>query len=435
VEYDQAEKLHSTIIRRMKSRFQVRGRVPGKLFLISSANYPDDFIDRKIKEAERDILETGHSNIFVVRMAQWDSLPPGRLSEETFFVEVGDASRSSRILDSMEDALDPESVISVPVDYLSDFRRDLEAAIRDLAGIPIGGTGAFIRKRETIETAATRHALLYEGKQLFIHDTVDLSAWQGRLPDLIDMDYFQFMSGLEGGLFIHVDLALSNDSGGLGAGRFAGYEHVGKSIDWDEETDSYREAEPGKRPRVIMDGILEIVPPRVDEIDINLIGDLIEVLNSRVLIEVVTADSFQSAALLQRMRRLRNLAGKRIRSGMLSVDRSIGPYTEVKQALRDERLLYPDVPKLKKELRELVLDQRRLKVDHPVGGSKDVSDVVAGVTYLVNARYSNRDLRKSSARLLSGIDTPGSINPPVKYPDLPEKMPAEASRGANRRIH
>jgi hypothetical protein len=422
LEYDQAEKLHSTIIRRMKSRFQVRGRVPGKLFLISSANYPDDFIDRKIKAAATETAEAGWSNIFVVRMSQWDSLPADRLSGETFLVEVGDASRSSRLIDRLEDAIDPESVISVPVEYQSDFRRDLEAALRDLAGIPIGGTHAFIRKRESIETAAALHVAMYDGQQFFIRESVDLSAYEHRLSDVLNPDYFEFIEK-DGGFFIHVDLALSQDCGGLAIGHFGGYSDVGNSVNWDEEESRYVEVAPGKQPVVIIDGLLEIVPPRVDEIDINLIGDLIEIINSRLRLDVVTADSFQSASLLQRMRRLRNIAGKKVRSGILSVDRTIGPYSEVKQALRDERLFYPSVTKVKRELRELVLDEKHLRVDHSVGGSKDLSDAVAGVTYLVVARYSNKDLRASRGRgILSGIDVPETVAR-VEYPDLPEKLP------------
>ncbi|MDR1945984.1 MAG: hypothetical protein LBQ51_02300 [Desulfovibrio sp.] len=426
-EYDQAEKLHAAIIRRMKSRFQVRGRVPGKLFLISSANYPDDFIDRRIKEAERDAAETGRSNIFVVRMAQWESLPEDRLSGEKFLVEVGDSTRSSRIIDSMEEAVEPDAVISIPLDYLSDFRRDLEAAIRDLAGIPIGGAGAFIRNRESIESAGVSHEKLFDGKQLFKHPAVELSRFEGNLSSLIDRSYFDYLININENFFIHIDLALSNDSGGVGIGRFGGYKDVGMSFNWDAESGKYIQVPAGLQPSVIVDGILEILPPRVDEININTIGDLIELLNSRICIEVLTADSFQSAALLQRVRRFRNLSGKYIRSGILSIDRTIIPYAELKQALRDGRLIYPNVPKLKKELRELSLDERTKHIDHPVGGSKDLSDCVGGVTYTVTSRYANKDLRKSlSRKLLAGIDSkqedspeqPAELPPSVNQPQL-----------------
>ena len=47
-EFDQAERLYTALIRRMKSRFLQMGKLPGKLMLVSSVNYPGDFTDRKI---------------------------------------------------------------------------------------------------------------------------------------------------------------------------------------------------------------------------------------------------------------------------------------------------------------------------------------------------------------------------------------------------
>jgi hypothetical protein len=400
-EYDQAEKLHTSIIRRMKSRFQVRGRVPGKLFLISSANYPGDFIDRKIQEAADETAKLGRSNIFVVRMAQWESLPADKLSGETFPVEVGDAYRASRILDRVEDSVEPESVIQVPMEYFNDFQKDLEAAIRDLAGIPIGAVSPFIRARETIETAGVMHDIMFEGNQLFVSPAVDLTLYADRLQDLINDRYFTYTLDDSVQHFIHIDLALTSDSCGLAVAHFSGFKQVGKSLNWDAALSKYVEIPAGSQPSILVDGILEIVPPKVDEIDINLIGDLIEIINSRICIGFVTSDSFQYAMLLQRVRRLRSLSGKKVRAMVLSVDRTITPYAEVKQSLRDARLIYPNVEKVKKELRELILDSKTGKIDHPVGGSKDLSDAVSGVTYAVVSRYTNKDLRHHMTRLYS----------------------------------
>ena len=425
-EYDQAEKLYSTVVRRMKSRFNVKGRVPGKILLISSANYPGDFIDRKMQEQEAEIASEGKSSIFVVKMAQWESLPPDRLSAEKFLVEVGDATRSSRIIESMEDAVDPESVIEVPVDYKSDFKTDLESALRDLAGIPIGGTGAFIKRRELIEKAAKTHEELFDGRQLFSRSMVDLTNFSGDLIELIDSEYMANLLASNNPLFAHVDLALTGDSCGLALGHFGGFAAVGKTTNWDEERNCYVESPAGEEPVAIIDGVLEIIPPKVDEIDINIVGDLLEVINSRLLLEIVTADSFQSAAFLQRMRKIRNLRGRRVRSGMLSVDTSIAPYSEVKQALRDSRLIYPNVEKLKKELRELNLDPRAKKVDHPVGGSKDLADAAASVTYLVLRRNSTKSLKGAAGRkILAGLDA--TEEPVQEQPSRPT--------GSGRRLH
>lgn len=390
-EYDQAEKLYTTVVRRMKSRFNDRGKVPGKLFLISSANYPGDFIDRKIKEAEAEVARHGKSNIFVVRYPQWGTIPEDRLSEGHFLVEVGDETRNSRIVETKAEAVDPDKVIEIPIDYKKEFEADIEAAIRDVAGVPVGGVSAFIKNRETIEKAAKSHAALYSGRQLFTSSSIDILNFRDRLEDLINQEYLEDLS-LQSNLNFcaSVDLALTGDSCGVAIGHFSGYKTVGKSTEWDEDQKSYIERPAGDMPIVTIDGLLEIVPPKADEIDINLVGDLLELINSRIMLEIVSADSFQSAALLQRMRRISNLGGRRIKAGVVSVDTSIVPYTDVKNALKDERLIFPDMAKAKKELRELMFDTQRRKIDHPVKGSKDVSDALAACSHIIMNRNMTR---------------------------------------------
>ena len=49
--YDQAQMLYNRLSRRLKSRMNQRGRMPGHLFMISSSRYPNDFTERKAKEA------------------------------------------------------------------------------------------------------------------------------------------------------------------------------------------------------------------------------------------------------------------------------------------------------------------------------------------------------------------------------------------------
>ena len=49
--YDAAKVIYESIARRMESRFIEKGRVPGKIIMLSSTQYPDEFTDRKKKEA------------------------------------------------------------------------------------------------------------------------------------------------------------------------------------------------------------------------------------------------------------------------------------------------------------------------------------------------------------------------------------------------
>jgi hypothetical protein len=397
--YDQAEKLYTTTLRRIRSRFQVAGKSPGKLFLISSANYPGDFMDRKCKEAADAERLGKRKTIFVIKLARWEALPPGRFSDEKFFVEVGDATKKSRILERKEDAIDPKDVIEVPIDFREDFERDIEAAIRDIAGIPVGGANSFIKSREKIVEAAKSHESIYGGVQLFSAPVVDISARSRILNTLIDLQYLSALAAPSQPFAAHVDIGLSGDSCGIAVAHFTGLQQVGRAFNWDENTRSYVESPGGDFPTACVDGVLEIVHSPNDEVDINLVGDLLLTLASRVNLVWVTADKFQSAALLQKIRKARNAFGQRIRTTLLSVDAHLGPYMALKQAIRDGRIIYPPVPKLLKELRELELDSKRGKVDHPRGGSKDLADAVAGSFYVLSQIYGPKRNKTFGRRL------------------------------------
>lgn len=384
--YDQAERLYTTAVRRMKSRYSVLGRVPGKLILISSANYPDAFIEKKIKEADKQKEEKGATSIFYVKYAQWETIPPDRISKERFLVEVGSDIKRSRIIRKVQEAVDPEDVIEVPTDYQSEFERDIDAALRDLAGIAISGKNVFIRQREKLAKAVQRHEELYEQQQLFNVDSIDLSRYNQNLAELINREYLGKIMDPNYSYTAHVDMSLTSDSCGLAFGHVLGYTKIGKVMNWDEAKQHYVEEAPREYPVIAIDGVIEIVPPAGDEIDLALVGQLVTTVAKVLNVRYCTADTFQSATVLQHVRKQKNVRGVRIKSGFLSVDTSLAPYAIVKQAIRDERWLVPNVQKMLKELREVELDVKRKKIDHPLNGSKDLSDVVTGVTYLLSLR-------------------------------------------------
>ena len=160
-EYDQAERLYRTLIRRMKSRFMQKGKVPGKLLLVSSTNYPGDFTGRKIEEAEKD------KTIFVMNYSQWEALPEDRFTGEKFLVEVGNDVKQSRVLKSREEAVDDEDVIDVPIEYKAEFERDIDGALRDLAGVSSSTKHPFISCRELIVSAYKEFTKVSGSRQLF----------------------------------------------------------------------------------------------------------------------------------------------------------------------------------------------------------------------------------------------------------------------------
>jgi len=376
-EYDQAERVYSALIRRMKSRFMQKGKLPGKLLLISSVHYPGDFTDRKMDEAATD------STIFVMKYAQWDVLPADRFCGDKFLIEVGNELKQTRIVQSIAEATDEEDVIEVPVEYKAEFERDIEAAMRDLAGIATGTRHPFIPYREQIEQAQLNFEETF-GNQLFLHNECIID----RVVDVNEPDFWELVNRdyMENNIVdatlpfaAHIDVGVSNDAAGLAIGRITGYKLLPATKYFNEKTGEFVELRDIRAPMYQIDGVLRVKAPPNGEVDLELVRDLVLWLRGELFIKWSTMDSYQSTMMIQAFKKAR------IRSGVLSVDTSVAPYTEVKLSIKDERLLIPRHLTLAQELREVEKTEKG-KIDHPAGGSKDCADAVAGVVYMLQTK-------------------------------------------------
>jgi len=397
-EYDQAERLYNTLINRMRSRFMQQGRLPGKLLLVSSRSYPGDFTDRKMDEAATD------PSIFVMNYAQWEALPADRFCGDKFLVEVGNEYKQSRIVATREDAKDADDVIEVPTEYRPAFERNLDDALRDLGGIAAGTKHPFIPHKELIVKAyETYEATVGEGNQLFLHDEVVIQdilppeeAYSQDFWRLVNREYLEEMILDKSTVFAaHIDVGLTGDAAGVGIGRITGYRLLPNMRVYNERTKEFVEVSDARAPMYTIDGVLRCIAEPGDEVDLEAIRDLILFLRGHLFVRWATMDSYQSAMMIQAFRKAR------MRSGVLSVDTSIAPYTEVKLAIKDERILYPNHPVLTTELRTVERDKKKDKIDHPKGGSKDCADSVAGVVYMLmqkEARFGRPARRRTRTR-------------------------------------
>jgi hypothetical protein len=62
------------------------------------------------------------------------------------------------------------------------------------------------------------------------------------------------------------------------------------------------------------------------------------------------------------------------------------PYDFLKNAIYDGRVDMPIHPHLQKEMLMLERDVKTTKIDHPIGGSKDCCDALAGIVYGLTMR-------------------------------------------------
>jgi len=101
----------------------------------------------------------------------------------------------------------------------------------------------------------------------------------------------------------------------------------------------------------------------------------------------ITYDQFQSTDSIQELR------GRNFPVDLLSVDRDIAPYQYLKDCFSNKQLIiYRYDPVLLELMR---LEKKENKVDHPPGGSKDVSDALCGAVwnaYTDAAHFSEKDI-------------------------------------------
>ncbi len=160
---DYAEEIYNALQRRIRSRFLDRGL----LILISSPRHTDDFMERKLREAET------NPQIYASRKAVWDAKPPGTYSGETF-----------RFQD-----------LDVPVEYERDFKRNPQRALRDLAARPTDALEAFFSDPEAIEAACDPQM------QCPLDETGRWADWF-RAPDNLPR-------------YVHIDLGITRDACGI----------------------------------------------------------------------------------------------------------------------------------------------------------------------------------------------------------------------------
>lgn len=385
---DSAETLYAGMKRRMKSRFERRGRLPGMLFLVSSKKTRDDFTSRRIREAATD------PTVFVRDYALWDVKPEDYYSTKKFFVLCGNEQIPSRILESSEDGKAEElrntlpdgvSLVGVPTDFRLDFERDLEGSIRDIAGISTVAISPFIQRREKLTFNPKRSHPF--SVQIYDPSKSGTFMWERMVRMTDTRDWSGATEAKEKPIInpsaprhVHIDPAYRKDCVGFCMAHISGW------------TDVVRRAEDGtvfqeRAPLYFVDCVLQIVPPIGDEIVLGDLRRLVYELSMHgYMITRVTMDTWQSVDAIQQ------LTKKGYRAEHLSVDTRMDPYDNLKTAFYEDRIDVYDYPVLFRELQQLEKDETRNKVDHPAKGSKDVSDALAGVLHTLKEHMSSQPL-------------------------------------------
>ncbi len=438
-ELDVAADLVEASIRRMKSRF-MRGdsALPlCRIVLDSSRDLPDSYLEQRIVAASAG-KGLGHK-VVVQSNAIWEEKrgvkdPTGKLyfSGVTFPVELGDDHRSSRILTEEEVQHAAGEVLRCAIECLPAFERDLEGSIRDMAGRASLALRRFLPNRKILDECIRDDTSDYPAATLrhpFSSFATSLSDGVALMEALlINPETGKPWLNPESPRAVHIDVGLSNDALGFAMGHIsemvmtdrAGIIGMGTkcrrcggegSLKCERCIGKGRKKQLGVevecirckgkgdmacvvcdgagvyaskilRPRVVMDLVLEVIPPDGGQIQFSALETLLQHLeNLGFAILSTTADGTYSAQFLQRQ----TSEFGRIYVEKLSVDANKDPYLSLKEAMYDvaedgqRRWSMYDHPALFRELR--FLEEKPKKIDHPPKGKKNMADAVAGVCH------------------------------------------------------
>lgn len=437
-EFDQAKVLYDSLDRRRTSRFLLAdGTCFAKFWLLSSKQFPGDFLQTRIEAARGDdavaILDYP---VWVPRYSSTGGKT--RYGNKKFYLFIGNAAQRSQILgvgndvteldlqdmavpdtynikrisevDTSNLKLDPSCTIqSVPLIMIKKYLEDLPGSIRDFSGHTILSRNPFMTSKESFWGV---HCLESVGDIPRVHPFsseepvgVTLNHFTpDKIPTLLidemGVEYdersedhrrrvleFQKHPAINPHTyrFIHVDLARNEDGAGIAIGHFGGYKAMEVEDIIGGEPYSFKE----RRPITIIDAMVRFYAPidgKIRPADIRKVVRAL-ILAGGYHVEKITYDLYQSFESIDAFEALGYVAE------IHSVDRTDRGYTLLRQSYFDGRTSTYFYPPLWQDLSSLQRDDRTKKIDHTGAredgreGTKDVSDCVAAIHEHIENEY------------------------------------------------
>ena len=350
-------------------------------------------IDKWIYEgkAEQDpevmVVHGKHWEVFPEKYPKW------RKTGETIPVFRGDAGSPPMVLktDHEKNKYGPEEILRFPIDTEQSLQNpgEMKKIVADLAGWPAGGIAKLIESKDDLERIFTDTLNnLYTSIDAPEGSNPENLIWN-KVKDLFFIKIgksYEFYRAPRAPRTLHMDLAESGDMASIAMNHF--------------EIDSNIEQ------NVIVNDFTIVISPKKSRINLDAICYFILDLKNKVHINFykITADQYQSSALLQRLKR------HGIDVDRLSIDRDVAPYRIVISWILNERVKVGRNIFLKNNflsLQEIINEKGKKKIDHTNGNivyedggdwnmsfmginAKDASDAFTGSAYILISEIENQ---------------------------------------------
>lgn len=378
-EFDEALTLYYSLLRRQESRFLKQGLKPGVLYLGSSNVYPDDFTAKRVKAAK----ESNSKSSYIMSYSQW-SVDRNKFGKEEFKLELGGLTKKNRILEGYEEDVTGE-VISIPMEFYDAFKKDIDNALRDMAGLALYSVQPFFGEKDKIQE-------MFDASLPKVF-SVDLATLSPKHEYLITEKILRHeIFNKKQTRYIATDIGLKKDLLGFAMGHISEIKIMERQVynDMTGEMDIIKE----KLPVVVIDMLLSVrKEEEFGEVELQNVVKLVFSLKKfGYKIKYSSADGYQSAHISQIFKR------NGINHDYISMDKTTEPYETFRSAVYDGRVKCPYNPKLEMELVGLEKDYVNNKVDHQKHSSKDLADAVGQLVYNchVNMHFFDESLLGSS---------------------------------------
>lgn len=391
-QFDAAVDIYRESTIRRKSTFMVDGKEQGVGIIISSADTQSSFVEKHMEEVKSD------PNVMIVHAVQYEVQPRKYAGQPTFPVFIGDEILDPFIVNEDGDALRnfcniyglpikgfnvkklPARLRSYfrdpPASFLQTFRLDIFGALKEVCGLAIGQSGRFFTNRVKFNQAFPRtqqqmgdtpaiptpgdykvKVEVAEHAHPFVSEKV-LCSYQdtAQIKDYFLPDEVTFSARWE--YFGGIDQSITDDTTGIALCH----------IDPEAEKlnihyDFMLRVEPPKRPS-------KISPEKIVNFFIWLKKEA-GISNLKVAMDWYATQQSEQTLLMNA-----------VEAQIHSVDKTWDDYRAFAGSLLDGYISGYYYEPFKEEFFNLVQDNDRKKVDHPGGGSKDVSDAVVQAHHL-----------------------------------------------------
>lgn len=384
-EKDYAEAGYRVIQARITSRFTnpQTGKHRGLLLVIGQMKKADGFMARIKRRMEKNPDAT------VVHMSIWESFGwdtytnPKSGKVEFFYFDI---ERKAVVPDPVARSMGVSSkIIKIPMSYWNDFDLDPVLALKDHAGIPPNVDDPFISTPDRVDIAQKKWHERFD-KVMPLYVPVQSRPDRVEFAEQLRSDFFGGGASIMRAVHVDVSYAAHGDAAGMAMA------HIAELVELDGEL----------KPIIVFDFLLRMKPGSGSNLMLKDFRRIVRELRDdrKFRIGVVTYDGFQSQESLQLLRE------SKFNAVELSVDRTKGPYEDLREAIYERRIEFPkymtymrrgDTEKTNVARKELLeLSDVGRKIDHPPKGSKDLADAMAGCVY---ALMSNTHFRRGAIRL------------------------------------